>query len=151
MFGKDTDNEFGFNDDLITGYKVKVEAKGLDYKGRELTTNKSFDSVELAAAYLKLINVPCMFDMGVTACNPCDQQLNLNMIDDQTFKNIIVDDIIKGDKPPKMKKIERLKTAIESLHLNLYVSEVIITVHGYVVEQGKERMEIDNMTRALLE
>ena len=73
------------------------------------------------------------------------------MIDEQTFKNIIVDDIIKGDKPPKMKKIERLKTAIESLHLNLYVSEVIITVHGYVIEQGKERMEIDNMTRALLE
>ena len=59
--------------------------------------------------------------------------------------------MLKSDKLPKKKKIERLKTAIESLHMNLYVSEVIITVHGYVLEQGKERMEIDNMTRAMLE
>ena len=65
-------NEFGFNDNLITGFKVKVEAKGLDYKGREISTSKNFDSVDLAAAYLKLINVPCMFDIGVSAVNPCD-------------------------------------------------------------------------------
>ena len=65
-------NEFGFSDDIITGYKVKVEAKGLDYKGREISTEKNFDSIELAAAYLKLISVPCMFDIGVTATNPGD-------------------------------------------------------------------------------
>lgn len=51
----------------------------------------------------------------------------------------------------KKTKIARLKVALEALHLNLYVSEVIITVQGYVVEQGKERLEIDNMTRAFLE
>ena len=39
------------------------------------------------------------------------------------------------------------------MHLNLFVSEVVITVQGYVIEQGKEkeRIEIDNMTRAALE
>ena len=57
---------------MITGFKVKVEAKGLDYKGRETITNKSFDSLELAVAYLKLINVPCMFDIGIPSSNPGD-------------------------------------------------------------------------------
>ena len=64
--------EFGFTDDLITGYKIKVEAKGLDYKGREIASSKDFDTLELAAAYLKLINVPCMFDIGTQAINPTD-------------------------------------------------------------------------------
>ena len=73
------------------------------------------------------------------------------MIDDQTYQKVIADELLKGDKPLKKKKIERLKTALEALHLNLYVSEVIISVHGYVIEQGKERLEIDNMTRAMLE
>ena len=73
MFARDTDNEFGFSDDNIVGYKVKVEAKGLDYKGREVSINKDFDSLNIAAAYLKLINVPCMYDIGTSACNPCDQ------------------------------------------------------------------------------
>ena len=88
---EDTDgkNEFGFSDDLITGYKVKVEAKGLDYKGREISSSKNFDSLEIAAAYLKLINVPCMFDIGTQPVNPCDSQLNLNMIDDVTFSKVI--------------------------------------------------------------
>ena len=65
--------EFGFTEDLITGYKIKVEAKGLDYKGREIASSKDFDTLELAAAYLKLINVPCMFDIGTQAINPTDQ------------------------------------------------------------------------------
>ena len=51
----------------------------------------------------------------------------------------------------KKKNIGSIKTALESLHLNLYVSEVIITVNGYVIEQNKERLEIDNVTRAVLE
>ena len=86
---KENENEFGFTDDIITGYKVKVEAKGLDYKGREIASSKNFDSLEMAAAYLKLINVPCMFDIGTQPINPCDSQLNLNMIDDVTFLKVI--------------------------------------------------------------
>ena len=69
---KEKNKEFGFDEDMITGFKVKVEAKGLDYKGREISKEKNFDSLEIAAAYLKLINVPCMFDIGVSAVNPCD-------------------------------------------------------------------------------
>ena len=65
--------EFDFTEDLITGFKIKVEAKGLDYKGREIATIEDFDTLELAAAYLKLINVPCMFDIGTQAINPTDQ------------------------------------------------------------------------------
>ena len=126
-------NEFGFSDDLITGYKVKVEAKGLDYKGRETITNKSFDSLELAAAYLKLINIPCMFDIGNPSVNPSDSQLNLNMIDDITFQKVIQAEI-QSEKVTKKKKIGRLKAALEALHMNLFVSEVVITVQGYVFE-----------------
>ena len=56
------------------------------------------------------------------------------------------------DKKQKQ-KIGGTKAALEALHLNLFVSEVIITVQGYIIEQGKERerIEIDNVTRAALE
>lgn len=89
MANQENSDEFGFSEDKITGFKVKIEAKGLDYKGREISMSKNFDSVEMAAAYMKLINVPCMFDIGVSAVNPCDWQLNLNIIDDQTYQKVI--------------------------------------------------------------
>ena len=55
------------------------------------------------------------------------------MIDDITFQKVIQAEMSQGGVRQR-KKIERLKTALEALHLNLFVSEVIITVQGYVLE-----------------
>ena len=63
---------------------MKVDIKGMDYLGREILHSHDYtiesnenedqiedqvDSIEIVAAYLKLINVPCMFDMG---CEPVE-------------------------------------------------------------------------------
>ena len=68
-----------------------------------------------------------MFDIGNPSVNPTDNQLNLNMIDDITFQKVIQAEM-QGERLTKKKKIERLKAALEALHLNLFVSEVTITV-----------------------
>jgi len=60
-----TKNKPGSDADMtLSGYKLKIEVKGFDYLNRELSMENQFDSIELAVAYLKLINVPCMFDLG---------------------------------------------------------------------------------------
>ena len=67
--------------------------KGLDYLGRELQIkDEEMDSIEMVASYLKLINVPCMFDIGVTNCTPEDNQLNLHIVDDITYNQVLKPD-----------------------------------------------------------
>ena len=67
-----------------------------------------------------------MFDIGTHPVNPCDSQLNLNMIDDVTFSKVIQAEMWQDKK--QRQKIGGTKAALEALHLNLFVSEVIITV-----------------------
>lgn len=55
-------------DEQIKGYNLKVKVTGLDHKSREESTNE----LDVHAAYLKMINIPCMFDIGTTPVNPCD-------------------------------------------------------------------------------
>jgi hypothetical protein len=56
-----------------TNYELRVRVKGMDYNGREIAHSQRFlneehpddtDTIELVSSYLKLINVPCIFDMG---------------------------------------------------------------------------------------
>ena len=51
--------------------------------------NADNDVLDVFAAYIKLINIPCMFDIGLSQVNPCDEQLNLNIIDDVTYHEVI--------------------------------------------------------------
>lgn len=37
-------------------------------------------------AYLKLINVPCIFDIGTLASDPTTEFLSLTMVDEKTYK-----------------------------------------------------------------
>ena len=51
---------------------MKVSIRGQDTKGREVSSNEGMDELEIDAAYLKLINVPCMFDTGAAPAKPND-------------------------------------------------------------------------------
>lgn len=90
-------------DEEIKGYSVKIKYKGLDQKSREVSTNEDgMDEFEVVAAYLKMINIPCMFDLGTNPVNPCDQQLNLNIADDVTYHEVLKTELkkdLQGLKP----------------------------------------------------
>jgi hypothetical protein len=44
----------------------------MDSMGREVNTEDEYDTNEVDAAYLKLINVPCLYDMGAAPSDPAD-------------------------------------------------------------------------------
>ena len=77
-----------------------------------------------------MVNVPTMFDLGITPVNPSDGQLNLNIIDDVTYHEVVEKELKKCSLM-KQWKIENTKMAVEALHHNLFCSEVEITVDGY--------------------
>ena len=106
------------------------------------------DELDVVASQLKMINIPCMFDIGVTSVDPTDQQLNLNIVDDLTFTEI-KSDIKKNELMPKW-KIENTKLAMEALHHNLYCSEVEITFNGYSVDVDGTRTMYNYKSRDYL-
>jgi hypothetical protein len=58
--------------DQHTGYRIRVQVKAMDSMGREVNTEDEYDTNEVDAAYLKLINVPCLYDMGAAPSDPAD-------------------------------------------------------------------------------
>lgn len=95
--------------DLHTGYRVCVKIKAMDSMGREVNTEDEYDTNEVDAAYLKLINVPCLYDMGSAPCDPADSQLALNIIDDQTFYKVVEPDFLFDKRKREKKKIDKFK------------------------------------------
>lgn len=75
------------SEENIRGYKADITIKGLDHKSR-VTSTEEGDHLEIVASQIKMVNIPCMFDLGLTPVNPCDQQLNLNIMDDITFHEV---------------------------------------------------------------
>ena len=120
-----------------TGFSVKVEVRGLDRLGREMTASSCFDSIELVVAYIKLINVPCFFDR--TSADPCpmDQLLSLTMIDEISFNEVLPEFNFEEEIDPR--KIANMRTSIDALHHILDVSEVIITINGYSTLKDQKR------------
>ena len=49
-----------------------MQVKAMDSIGREMNTDEEYDTNEVDAAYLKLINVPCLYDMGAAPSDPTD-------------------------------------------------------------------------------
>ena len=90
------------------------------------------DCLETVAAYLKVINVPCMFDLGTPNVDPTEPQLLLNIMDDLSYYKVIKPDFLDKKDKRARKKIEKFKQAMQSSHINVYVSEVDITVLGSV-------------------
>jgi len=54
----------------------------MDSMGRETNTDDEYDTNDIEIAYLKLINVPCLYDMGAAPSDPTDSRLCLNILDD---------------------------------------------------------------------
>ena len=70
-----------------------------------------------------------------------------------TYQNVIHPDFLNKEKNYPKNKIPGIKEAVSACHVNIDVSQVIISVLGYVVSapsqtQGSaERVLIDNETR----
>jgi FAD synthase len=127
--------EFGLRDSQVTGYNLKVEVKGTDFQGRPMAIETEHDSIETVAAYLKLVNIPCIFDVGTRPPNHKHGTLAMNLLDDRTYQEVIKPEFLDKDRTyNKQKKAEQLKEALQACHVNIDVSEVVITVLGYVVE-----------------
>jgi hypothetical protein len=84
----------------------------MDYMGRLTTTEEEMDTLESVIAYLKVINVPCLHDLGTPNCNPTDPQLLLNLIDDRTYYKVIKPDFLYEPGKRNKKKIEKFRQAI---------------------------------------
>ena len=58
----------------------------MDFLGKEYSADQQLESIQTTLAYLKLVNVPTMFDVGSVQSDPSTEFLELNMVDDKTFK-----------------------------------------------------------------
>lgn len=128
----------------ITGYITRIKVKGLDRQGREQWHEEGKDELSVTAASIKMVNIPSMFDLGISPVNPSDQQLNLNIIDDITYHEVI-EKKLKKDCLMHQWKIENTKAAIEAIHHNLFCSEVEIIFDGYSTKVNDTRC-LWNMT-----
>jgi len=124
------DREQDVTEEEILGYITRVKVKSLDQKGCEVVAEDGLNEVRIVAAAIKMVNVPTMFDLGVNQVNPCESQLNLNMIDDVTYHEVIRKEL-KKDALMRQWKIENTKVAIEALHHNLFCNEIEILFDGY--------------------
>jgi hypothetical protein len=71
-----------------------------------------------SVAYLKLINVPTMFDIGCPISDPSGESLTLNMVDEKSFK-VERQEFLGRVRKFKIEKIEKFKSAIKAIHTNL--------------------------------
>ena len=58
----------------------------MDYLGKEYLDDSQKEAIEAHFSYLKLINVPSMFDIGCTQADPQTDFLTLSMMDSITHK-----------------------------------------------------------------
>ena len=68
--------------------------------------------------------------------------MNLNIIDDKTFDKVIKPFFLKDKSKLQRRKIDKFKHSVAACHLNLEVSEVIITVLGTVYERAKDKTRV---------
>ena len=88
-----------------------------------------------------------MFDIGLSQVNPCDEQLNLNIIDDVTYHEVIRTELKKETELQSKQKIENTKLALEALHHNLYISELELIFEGYSTSYSGQRCFYDYAAR----
>lgn len=76
-------------------------------------------------AYLKLINVPTLFDFGCQSVDPSSESLMLNMIDDKSYQ-IEKAEYLSRVRKFKIDKIEKFQSALKAIHTSLGVSETTL-------------------------
>lgn len=103
----------------------------MDSMGKDYQADLSIEPMLTSVTYLKLINVPTMFDIGCPVGDPSGESLTLNMVDEKSFK-VERQEFLSRVRKFKVEKIEKFKSAIKAIHTNLSVSETIIYPHGIV-------------------
>ena len=122
----------------------------MDALGKEYLTDAAIEPLTTNVAYLKLINVPTMFDVGCSVSDPSSEYLTLNMIDDKSYKVERSDFLSRGRKF-KTEKIEKFQSALRAIHTNLQVSETTIYPYGVVRnEHALQRGMFSNVVKSML-
>ena len=80
----------------------------MDYLGREYSGDSQQESMEVHLAYLKLINVPTMFDIGCTQADPQTDYLTLCMMDSITHK-VVKSQFLSKQNHREAQDIEKLR------------------------------------------
>jgi len=105
-----------------------VSVKRMDYLGREYTDDSHKEAMAVHISYLKLINVPSMFDIGCTQADPRTDFLTLSMMDSITHK--VLKKEFLGKKPtPGLRQvadIEMHRQQLQAIHTNMQVSSTDI-------------------------
>jgi hypothetical protein len=120
-----------FNDDKDCAFHIGVQVKRIDALGKDYNTDLSIEPLLTSVAYLKLINVPTMFDIGCPQSDPSSENLILNMVDEKAFK-IEKQEFLSRVRKFKVEKFEKFKSVLKATHTNLSVSETVIYPHGVV-------------------
>lgn len=68
-----------------------------------------YDTNVIDIAYLKAINVPCMYDMGTMPIDPAESRLLLHILDDISYHKVVKPDFIQGKRKQQKKKIEKFR------------------------------------------
>ena len=111
----------------------------MGYLGKDYQVDSSsLETLETTVSYLKLINVPTMFDIGCSQADPNSDFLVLNMIDDKSFR-VEQQDYLASKHKIKKSKIKKFTGALKSIHTSLFVSEVTIIPLG--VTQADDNMK----------
>ena len=95
----------------------------MDYAGREYsgpTGDNPNEAMEMNLSYLKLINVPTMFDVGCTQADPTIDSLTLCMLDSSTSK--LVKKHVGGVQTSQASEIEGIRQQLQAIHSNMQVS-----------------------------
>jgi hypothetical protein len=102
-----------------------VGVKRIDALGREYTGDSITESMEAHLSYLRLVNVPCMFDIGSPQANPRTGNLTLSMMDSLTHK-VVKQQFLAKNEGRKFSDIEKLREQVQAIHSNMHVSAVLI-------------------------
>ena len=85
-----------------------MNSAGTEYGGNSKKESESMETIDSHLAYLKLINVPSMFDIGGAKADPTSDSLSLTLMDSITFK-LVKKEILSRSVGRKVEEIEMLR------------------------------------------
>ena len=93
----------------------------MDYLGKEYSDDVNMEALPCHISCLKLINVPCMFDIGCSQADPQTEFLTLSLIDGITHKILKKEFLGKRHQPPPVSEIELYRQQLMAIHTNMQV------------------------------
>lgn len=133
----------------------------MPFEGQEHPEDSLAEPVEAHLSYLKLINVPTMFDIGCTQADPQADSLSLCMMDSITHK--IVKQHLSKTGHREAAHIEKMRQHMQAIHTNMLVSSTDIlfdanmpliiggdqghqlTIDGNPLHKSSQKLSIDKI------